>query len=154
MWPMTVRCFVPTHEPNDSGMTRGAPRILIAKLGLDGHDRALRMLAFELRERGVEVIVLGTGTSPKQIASVAAEEDVAAIGLSLLSGAHLSLVPKVLHELEEAENPIPVVCGGVIPLKDAERLQQDGVTAVASVGTSVGGAVDLILSAADGGLAS
>jgi methylmalonyl-CoA mutase C-terminal domain/subunit len=128
-------------------MSRG-PRVLLTKLGLDGHDRAVHMLALELRDRGAEVVMLGTGTSPEQLASVAVEEDVAAIGISLLSGAHLALVPRVMERLREGGDEVPVVCGGVIPAADAEWLLEQGVAAVAPVGTSVTEAVDLLIATA------
>jgi methylmalonyl-CoA mutase C-terminal domain/subunit len=122
--------------------------VLIAKLGLDGHDRGLHMLAYELRERGVEVIMLGTGTTAQHVASAAVQEDVAVVGLSILSGSHLSLVPKVVSELEQAGVEVAVVCGGIIPPADIEPLRALGVAAVAPLGASVTEAVDLILGAA------
>jgi methylmalonyl-CoA mutase C-terminal domain/subunit len=125
-----------------------AGRILIAKVGLDGHDRALRLLAYELRERGAEVVILGVGTTPEQIAAVALEEDVAVIGLSIHSGAHLALIPRLLDSLEAIEADVPVVCGGVIPAGDGERLLAAGVADVAPVGTSIIQAVDLIVARA------
>jgi methylmalonyl-CoA mutase C-terminal domain/subunit len=121
--------------------------VLIAKVGLDGHDRGLHMLAYELRERGAEVIMLGTGTTPQHVASAAAQEDVSVVGISILSGSHLSLVPKVVAELSRADTDVPVVCGGIIPPADVERLRADGVAAVAPLGTSVTEAADLILAA-------
>jgi methylmalonyl-CoA mutase, C-terminal domain len=128
-------------------MSHGS-RILLAKLGLDGHDRALRMLALELRDRGAEVIMLGTGSTPEQVAAVAVEEDVAAVAISLLSGTHLTLVPRVVDLLRGAGDDVPVICGGVIPSEDAERLRALGVDDVAPVGTSVSAAVDLIVDVA------
>lgn len=124
------------------------PRVLLAKLGLDGHDRALHMLALELRDRGAEVVMLGTGTSPEQLASVAVDEDVAVVGVSLLSGAHLALLPRVIECLREKGDEVPVVCGGVIPASDAEWLRSHGISAVAPVGTSVREAVDLLIATA------
>lgn len=124
------------------------PRVLIAKVGLDGHDRALHMLALELRDRGSEVVLLGSGTTPEQIAAVAVDDDVDAVGISLLSGAHLALVPRVVRLLQGQSDGIPVVCGGVIPVADAEILRQEGVAEVAPVGTTVVEAADLILNAA------
>jgi methylmalonyl-CoA mutase, C-terminal domain len=126
----------------------GRAKVVIAKVGLDGHDRAIRMLALELRDRGAEVVMLGTGTSPEQIAATAVDEDADAVGVSILSGAHLALVPRVVEVLREGGDDIPVVCGGVIPAADAERLVAAGVAAVAPVGTSVSAAVDLLLDAA------
>jgi methylmalonyl-CoA mutase C-terminal domain/subunit len=121
-------------------------KVLIAKVGLDGHDRGLHMLAYELRERGAEVVMLGSGTTPAEIAAVADQEDVSVVGASILSGSHLSLIPKVVQELEKRDAHIPVVCGGIIPPADVEALQARGVAGVATLGTSVREAVDMILS--------
>lgn len=130
-------------------MTRAhAKRVLIAKVGLDGHDRALRMLARELRDRGSEVIILGVGTSPERIARSAVQEDVDVVGVSVLSGAHMTLLPLVLDALRKAGAEMPVVCGGTIPTQDVAGLIEHGVAAVASVGTSISEAADLVLNAA------
>jgi methylmalonyl-CoA mutase, C-terminal domain len=123
-------------------------KVLIAKVGLDGHDRALHMLARELRNRGAEVVLLGSGTTPAMIAASAVDEYVDAIGVSILSGAHLTLVPRIVAELEAHGDRIPVVCGGVIPQPDAQYLRDHGVADVAPVGTTLVGAADLILTAA------
>lgn len=131
-------------------MKAALPRILLAKVGLDGHDRALRMLALELRERGAEVIMLGVGSTPDRIAAAAIQEDVAAVGISILSGAHLALVPEVVRELRAGGAEIPIVCGGTIPAADVPALREAGVSAVASVGTTVVEAVDVLLAVAAG----
>jgi methylmalonyl-CoA mutase C-terminal domain/subunit len=123
------------------------PRVLVTKVGLDGHDRAVHMLALELRDRGIEVVMLGAGTTPEQIAAVAVDEDVDVIGVSILSGAHLELVPRLVAALRSAGEPIPVVCGGVIPAEDAKRLRATGVEHVAPVGTTLTEAADLIVGA-------
>jgi methylmalonyl-CoA mutase, C-terminal domain len=123
-------------------------RILASKLGLDGHDRGIRLITRELRVRGAEVIYLGVGTSPAQAARAAIEEDVDAIAVSLLSGSHLVHVARLMAELAELNADIPVVCGGLIAAADIEKLREIGVTSVMSVGTSVPAAAEAILDAA------
>jgi methylmalonyl-CoA mutase, C-terminal domain len=125
-------------------------RIVLAKLGLDGHDRGVRMLARELRVRGVEVILLGTGVNPMEIAATAVQEDAQAIGISMLSGAHMTLLPLLLEELRKEEVEIPVVAGGTINEADAAELRREGVLEVCSVGTSVGDAAQAMIDAAQG----
>jgi methylmalonyl-CoA mutase, C-terminal domain len=122
-------------------------RIVLAKLGLDGHDRGVRMLARELRDRGCEVILLGTGMNAEMVAATAAHEDADAIGISILSGAHLALVPRLLDALASDSLAIPVVCGGTIPPADADELRRRGVVAVCPVGTSLTEAADALLAA-------
>lgn len=131
-------------------MTRGYPRrVLLAKVGLDGHDRAVRMLARELRDRGCEVVILGVGSTPERIAEAALQEDVELVGVSVLSGVHLTLVPLVVAALRTNGADIPVVCGGTIPAHDGAVLLEAGIAAVASIGTSITAAVDLMLAVAD-----
>jgi methylmalonyl-CoA mutase, C-terminal domain len=120
-------------------------RVLAAKLGLDGHDRGIRLIARELRERGAEVVYLGIGTSPAQAARAAVQEDVDVVAVSLLSGSHLLHLVNLLAELEAQNADVPVVCGGLISPEDAGRLHELGVHAVLSVGTSVSVAADAIL---------
>jgi methylmalonyl-CoA mutase C-terminal domain/subunit len=124
-----------------------AAKALLAKVGLDGHDRALHMLALELRDRGVEVIILGVGTTPEHIAATALQEDVDVVGVSILSGAHLALMRRVVEQLRAQELPTPVLCGGTIPGRDVAALLDAGVAAVAPVGTSVTEAADLLVEA-------
>lgn len=126
-------------------------RIVLAKLGLDGHDRGVRMVARELRERGVEVILLGTGVNPQEIAATAVQEDAEAVGISMLSGAHMTLLPLLLEALRKEEVEIPVVVGGTINAADAAKLRREGVLEVCSVGTSVGDAAQAMIDAARGG---
>jgi methylmalonyl-CoA mutase, C-terminal domain len=123
-------------------------RVLAAKLGLDGHDRGIRLIARELRERGAEVVYLGIGTSPAQAGHAAVQEDVDVVAVSLLSGSHLIHLVNLLAELRAQDADIPVVCGGLISPEDADRLREMGVEAVLSVGTSVSVAADAILRAA------
>jgi methylmalonyl-CoA mutase C-terminal domain/subunit len=124
-------------------------RILLAKVGLDGHDRGVRMIAMELQRRGAEVILLGTGTTPAVLARAAVQEDADVIGISILSGAHLTLVPKVLAELAGCDLVnVPVLCGGTIPVEDQIALKRAGVHAVLPVGTTVTDAAEALISAA------
>ncbi|MBC8208995.1 MAG: cobalamin B12-binding domain-containing protein [Desulfobulbaceae bacterium] len=118
-------------------MTTPAPhRVLIAKPGLDGHDRGAKFIARALRDQGFEVIYTGIRRSPEEIAAAAIQEDVAAIGLSSLSGAHLRLFPAVLKALKErGAGEIPVLGGGVIPDEDIEELLAAGLHAIFTPGT-------------------
>jgi methylmalonyl-CoA mutase C-terminal domain/subunit len=105
-------------------------RILIAKPGLDGHDRGAKVVARALRDAGFEVVYLGLRKTPREIVAAALQEDVDAIGLSVLSGAHVGLSRKVLAELEREGLDVPVVVGGTIPEQDVEKLRAAGVAAV------------------------
>jgi methylmalonyl-CoA mutase C-terminal domain/subunit len=105
-------------------------RILIAKPGLDGHDRGAKVVARALRDAGFEVVYLGLRKTPREIVAAALQEDVDAIGLSVLSGAHVGLSRKVLTALEDEGLDIPVVIGGTIPDQDVEKLREAGVAAV------------------------
>jgi methylmalonyl-CoA mutase C-terminal domain/subunit len=113
-------------------------RILIAKPGLDGHDRGAKVVARALRDAGCEVIYTGLHQTPAQIAAIAVQEDVDGVGLSALSGAHLTLFPSVVKELKalKAED-IVVFGGGVIPDADIEKLKSAGVVRVFGPGTSL-----------------
>lgn len=106
-------------------------RVLIAKPGLDGHDRGARIIARALRDAGMEVIYTGPRQSPEMIVDAALEEDVRVIGLSILSGAHNAIVPRVVGLLRErGMEETAVIVGGIIPDEDAEQLKQQGVAAV------------------------
>jgi methylmalonyl-CoA mutase C-terminal domain/subunit len=121
------------------------PRLLIAKPGLDGHDRGAKYVAHILRDAGFEVIYTGIRRSPEQIVEAAIQEDVAAIGLSLLSGAHGVLFKRVLELLgERGAGDIPVFGGGTIPPADVEALKEMGVAAVFTPGTSAREIVDVV----------
>jgi len=110
---------------------RGAPpRILVAKPGLDGHSNGAEQIAVAARDAGFEVVYQGIRSSPAEIAAAARDEDVDLIGLSILSGSHLSLVPEVMKELAAAGVSAPVVVGGIIPRADAEELRRAGISAV------------------------
>jgi methylmalonyl-CoA mutase C-terminal domain/subunit len=106
-------------------------RVLIAKPGLDGHDRGAKIVARALRDAGMEVIYAGLRQTPEEIVESAIEEDVDLIGLSILSGAHMALFPKVLKLLKDRKvTDIPVFAGGIIPDDDAKRLKKLGIKAV------------------------
>lgn len=112
-------------------------RILIAKPGLDGHDRGAKVVARALRDAGFEVIYAGLRQTPEQISAAALQEDVAAVGLSILSGAHNSLLPEVIRQLrEEGGEDILVFVGGIIPERDIGFLKETGVDEVFLPGTS------------------
>jgi methylmalonyl-CoA mutase C-terminal domain/subunit len=113
-------------------------RVLVAKPGLDGHDRGAKVVARALRDAGFEVIYSGLHQTPEQIVRTAVQEDVDAVGLSLLSGAHLSLVPKVVAGLRESGlSDVVVVCGGIIPDVDVPKLKEVGVERVFVPGSSL-----------------
>ena len=112
-------------------------RILLAKPGLDGHDRGIRLVARALRDAAFEVIFLGLRVTPAQIVQSAVQEDVDLIGLSVFSGGHMTLVPRILHALREnAVSTVPVVLGGIIPPSDALELKRIGVSQVFGPGCS------------------
>lgn len=114
-------------------------RVLVAKPGLDGHDRGARVIAYGLRDAGFEVIYTGLRQSPEQIAREAVQEDVDAVGLSILSGAHLALTKKVLELLrEQGAGDVPVLVGGLIPAEDRKALEEMGVAGVFTAGTAIG----------------
>ncbi len=111
-------------------------RVLIAKPGLDGHDRGAKIIARALRDAGMEVIYTGLRQTPEMIIQAALQEDVDVIGLSILSGAHMSLVPRILKLKKEAQlDDVPVLLGGIIPEADAQALIEQGVKAVYGPGT-------------------
>jgi len=113
-------------------------RILVAKPGLDGHDRGAKIVARALRDAGFEVIYTGLHQTPEMIASAAVQEDVDAVGLSIMSGAHNTLFPAVLAALRaRGAEDIPVFGGGIIPSDDCERLEHAGVKKVFLPGTTL-----------------
>jgi methylmalonyl-CoA mutase C-terminal domain/subunit len=112
-------------------------RVLIAKPGLDGHDRGAKVIARALRDAGMEVIYTGIRQTPEQIVNTAIQEDVDIIGLSSLSGAHMSLFPKVVQILrEKGAQDIPVFGGGIIPSEDIEELKKAGIKEIFQPGTT------------------
>jgi methylmalonyl-CoA mutase, C-terminal domain len=120
-------------------------RIVIAKPGLDGHDRGAKIIARALRDAGMEVIYTGLHQTPEQIIETAVQEDADAIGLSILSGAHMTLVPKIVAGLRaNGLEQVPVVVGGTIPPEDAEELKRQGVAAVFTPGAATGEIVSFL----------
>ena len=114
------------------------PRVLIAKPGLDGHDRGAKVVARALRDAGCEVIYTGLHQTPQQIATTAIQEDVDGVGLSALSGAHLTLFPRVVEALRDrGASDIVVFGGGIIPDEDIEALHAAGIAAIFTPGTSL-----------------
>jgi methylmalonyl-CoA mutase C-terminal domain/subunit len=111
-------------------------RVLVAKVGLDGHDRGVKVVARILRDAGFEVIYTGLFQTPEKVAAAAIDEDVDAIGLSMLSAAHMTLAPRVVEQVRQRGADIPVVVGGVIPEQDAPKLMEQGVAAVLTSGAS------------------
>jgi methylmalonyl-CoA mutase C-terminal domain/subunit len=113
-------------------------RVLIAKPGLDGHDRGAKVIARALRDAGMEVIYTGLRQTPEMVAEAALQEDVDAVGLSILSGAHMALVPRIIALLKENDmDDVPLFLGGIIPSADIVALKEQGVTAVFGPGTSM-----------------
>ena len=111
-------------------------RVLVAKPGLDGHDRGAKIIARALRDAGMEVIYTGIRQTPEMIVEVALQEDVDVIGLSILSGAHMELFPQIIHGLRANEmGDVPVIAGGIIPESDRRLLEDIGVSAIFGPGT-------------------
>lgn len=121
-------------------------RVLVAKPGLDGHDRGAKVIARGLRDAGMEVIYTGLRQTPEMIVNAAVQEDVQVIGLSILSGAHNAIVPRVMALLKaQGAEDILVVVGGTIPEQDVEGLKRQGVAAIFGPGTSLEETVTFIV---------
>ncbi|GJG88602.1 methylmalonyl-CoA mutase [Gemmatimonadetes bacterium T265] len=120
-------------------------RVLVAKPGLDGHDRGAKVVAAALRDAGMEVIYTGLHQTPEMIATAAVQEDVDVVGLSILSGAHMTLFPRVLELLRaEGRDDVLLTGGGIMPKEDVERLKVLGVGELFGPGTPTGALVDYI----------
>lgn len=120
-------------------------RVLVGKVGLDGHDRGAKVIAQALRDAGMEVIYTGLRQTPEQIVEAAIQEDVQVIGISILSGAHDHLLPKISELLKkEGAEDIVVIAGGVIPIEDRALLKDAGVAEVFSPGTTTVDIIDFI----------
>ena len=121
---------------------------MIAKSGLDGHDRGAKIIARSLRDAGMEVIYTGLHQTPEQIVETAVQEDADAVGISILSGAHMTLVPRIVEGLRENDaEDVLVVVGGTIPPEDAEELKRLGVSEVFTPGAPTSAIVDFLRSA-------
>jgi methylmalonyl-CoA mutase C-terminal domain/subunit len=133
-------------------MTESSPRqlsrpirVLVAKPGLDGHDRGAKVVAAALRDAGMEVVYTGLHQTPEMIATAAVQEDVDVVGLSILSGAHMTLFPRVRQLLDQMGRPdILVTGGGIIPPEDADQLMQAGIGRLFGPGTPTSALVDYI----------
>ncbi|HUY86953.1 MAG TPA: cobalamin B12-binding domain-containing protein [Acidimicrobiales bacterium] len=125
-------------------------RVVVAKPGLDGHDRGAKVIARFLRDAGFEVIYTGLHQTPEQVAQAVVEEDADAIGLSLLSGAHMTLVPRIVDLLrDKGRGDVVVVCGGIIPDADIPKLKDAGVAEVFTPGAPLPGIATWLEAALD-----
>jgi methylmalonyl-CoA mutase, C-terminal domain len=123
----------------------GPIRVVIAKPGLDGHDRGAKIIARALRDAGMEVIYTGLHQTPEQIVETAIQEDADAVGVSILSGAHMTLVPRIVEGLRaNGADDVLVVVGGTIPPDDADELREAGVSAVFGPGATTTEIVDFL----------
>ena len=121
----------------EAGSSQRKIRVVVAKPGLDGHDRGAKVIARALRDAGMEVIYTGLHQTPEQIAETVLQEDADAVGLSILSGAHMTLVPKVVRLLsEQGADDVVVTVGGTIPAEDIPELKKLGVAVVFTPGSS------------------
>ena len=130
---------------NTGVLMAGKTRVVIAKVGLDGHDRGAKVIARALRDAGMEVIYTGLHQTPEQIVETAIQEDADAVGISILSGAHMTLVPRIVTQLRErgADN-VRVVVGGTIPAEDIIELKKLGVAAVFTPGAPTSEIVEFL----------
>ena len=127
-------------------------RVVVAKVGLDGHDRGAKIIARALRDAGMEVIYTGLHQTPEQIVEAAIQEDVQAIGVSILSGAHMTLVPRIIDLLKENDaEDVLVFVGGTIPKGDIPKLKELGVGEVFTPGTPTNKAVEYLREAVHAG---
>ncbi len=120
-------------------------RVVVAKVGLDGHDRGAKIIARALRDAGMEVIYTGLHQTPEQVVEAAIQEDADAIGVSILSGAHMTLIPRIIELLKQNDaGDILVFCGGTIPRDDIPRLKELGVGEIFTPGTPTREAVEYV----------
>jgi len=127
-------------------------RVLVAKPGLDGHDRGAKVVARALRDAGMEVIYTGLRQTPEMVVEAALQEDVDVIGLSILSGAHMALAPRIMELMKANEmEDVPVFIGGIVPTDDIPELKKMGVTEVFGPGTSTETIVSIIRETVLGG---
>jgi methylmalonyl-CoA mutase C-terminal domain/subunit len=135
----------PISPPYTSHAVTRKIRVVIAKPGLDGHDRGAKIIARALRDAGMEVIYTGLHQTPEQIVETAIQEDADAVGISILSGAHMTLVPRILEGLKEnGAEDVVVVVGGTIPKEDSEELKQQGVAEIFTPGAPTSEIVDFL----------
>lgn len=137
------------RKPAGSGPKHPPIRVIIAKPGLDGHDRGAKVVARALRDAGMEVIYLGLRQTPEMIVDAAIEEDADVVGLSLLSGAHMTLIPRVLKLLKQRKaSNVRVVAGGIIPDTDAKKLRTMGLSATFGPGATLESIIETVRKAA------
>jgi methylmalonyl-CoA mutase cobalamin-binding domain/chain len=129
---------------------RDATRVVLAKLGLDGHDRGIKVVARILRDGGMEVVYLGLRQSPEGVASVVEQEDADVVGISMHNASHMTLAPLMVEALRELGLQTPVVIGGIIPDRDVEALRAAGVAAVLGPGASAAEVVETVRGAVAG----
>ena len=134
----------PVHTIRRMSQAKRVPRVLIAKVGLDGHDRGAKIVARALRDGGVEVVYTGLHRLPEQVVAAAIQEDVDAIGISILSGAHMTLVPRILTLLREQDADVPVIVGGTIPDDDIAELKELGVAKIFTPGAPTSAIVEFV----------
>ena len=140
-----ARDQAPEQGRSEAEQQRPPVRVVIAKPGLDGHDRGAKVVARALRDSGVEVVYTGLHQTPEQIVSAVVQEDADAVGLSVLSGAHMTLFPKVIALLKDAgADDVVVFGGGIIPEDDIPLLQAQGVAMVFTPGTTMASIVDWV----------
>lgn len=128
----------------ESASRPGKLRLLVGKVGLDGHDRGVKIIARALRDAGHEVIYTGLHQTPEMVVATAVQEDVDAVSLSILSGAHKTLFPRVIDLLRKARFPVPVFGGGIIPEEDFAFLKRRGVKAIFTPGASTQEVIDWV----------
>lgn len=134
-----------TQESLETTQDTRKAKIIIAKPGLDGHDRGAKVVARALRDAGFEVVYTGIRQTPEMIAETALQEDADMIGLSILSGAHLELFPRVVEELKKrGMDDVVLFAGGIIPQEDIEQLEKIGFTGVFGPGTSTHDIIDFV----------
>ena len=134
-----------TDTSKDAPESRRKIRVVVAKPGLDGHDRGAKIIARALRDAGMEVIYTGLHQTPEQIAETVIQEDAHAVGLSILSGAHMTLVPRVTELLREKQaGDVVVIVGGTIPGDDIPELKEAGVAEVFTPGASTQEIIDFV----------
>jgi methylmalonyl-CoA mutase C-terminal domain/subunit len=140
-----------TDAVSDKADTRRKIRVVVAKPGLDGHDRGAKIIARALRDAGMEVIYTGLHQTPEQIVETVIQEDADAVGLSILSGAHMTLVPRVVKLLKERDvDDVVVIVGGTIPADDIPELKRLGIAEVFTPGASTQEIIDFMREAAGG----
>lgn len=122
-----------------------SPRVLVAKVGFDGHDRGIKIVARVLRDAGMEVIYGGLRQTPESVAAMALEEDVDVVGLSMHNGAHLTIAPRVVQALRDQGLGCAIVVGGIVPEQDVPILQEAGIAAVLGPGASSTEVIDTVM---------